>query len=311
MMGRITIGSDGMNLLYFSAFRAVMLTGTVSAAAELLGRSQPTVSRQLDKLESELGITLFERRRGLVTPTSVARLLLDEIERAFVSLDSLKSFAARVAEGEGRRIDAAIMPALALGFVPRVLGTFSKEWPNTKILLNVTLSQKVEEWAASQQIEFGLAETPFRRTGFSAETFSDIPYIAAVPVGHPLAEKDRLEPADFVGVPFISWASITSAGQLIAQAFQTSGVKYNPTYETTVSLTAYKMIKNGVGIGLIDPYTAIEERDDKVRLIPFMPAIPFNVAILRPDTRSTNRALDAMFDLMATERDRLMKRLPW
>jgi hypothetical protein len=42
-----------------------------------------------------------------------------------------------------------------------------------------------------------------------------------------------------------------------------------------------------------------------------MPAIPFNVAILRPDTRSTNRALDAMFDLMATERDRLMKRLPW
>ena len=67
---------ERMNLLYFSAFRAVMLTGTVSAAAELLGRSQPAVSRLLDKLEAELGVTLFERRRGLVTPTSVARLLL-------------------------------------------------------------------------------------------------------------------------------------------------------------------------------------------------------------------------------------------
>ncbi len=287
-----------------------MLTGTVSAAAELLGRSQPAVSRLLDKLESELGVPLFERRRGLVTPTSVAQLLLDEIERAFVSFESLKSFAARVAEGESSRIDTAIMPALALGFVPRLLGKFREEWPNTKILLNVTLSVKVEEWAASQQIDFGLAETPFRRSGFRIETFSDTPYIAAVPADHPLAKRARLGPADIVDVPFISWASMTSAGQLVAQAFRSCGVKYDPSYETTVSSTAYAMVKHGVGIALIDPYTAVDEQDERVTLIPFAPAIPFNVALLRPESRPANRALDALLDLMATERDRLMERLP-
>lgn len=287
-----------------------MLTGTVSAAAELLGRSQPAVSRLLDKLESELGVTLFERRRGLVTPTSVAQLLLDEIERAYVSLDSLKTFAARVAEGESRRIDTAIMPALALGFVPRLLGKFRKEWPNTKILLNVTLSVKVEEWAASQQIDFGLAETPFRRSGFRIETFSDTPYIAAVPAQHPLAEKGQIGPADLVDVPLISWAALTSAGQLVAQAFRSCGVKYDAAYETTVSSTAYEMVKNGVGVALIDPYTAVAELDDRVKLIPFTPAIPFNVALLRPESRPANRAVEALLALMAAERDRLMERLP-
>lgn len=299
-----------MNLLYFSAFRAVMLTGTVSAAAELLGRSQPAVSRLLDKLEGELGVTLFERRRGLVTPTSVAQLLLDEIERAYVSLDALKSFAARVAEGESSRIDMAIIPALASGFVPRLLGKFRSDWPNTKILLNVTLSAKIEDWAASQQIDFGLAETPFRRSGFRIDTFSDTPYIAAVPAGHPLADKARIGPADLVDVPFISWASLTSAGQLVAQAFRSCGVKYDAAYETTVSSMAYEMVKNGVGIGLIDPYTAVGELDERVRLVPFAPAIPCNVALLRPESRPANRAVDALLDLMATERDRLMKRLP-
>lgn len=287
-----------------------MLTGTVSAAAELLGRSQPAVSRLLDKLEAELGVALFERRRGLVTPTPVARLLLDEIERAYVSLDSLKSFASRVAEGESSRIDAAIMPALALGFVPQLLAKFRVNWPNTKVLLHVTVSVRVEEWAASQQIDVGLAETPFRRSGFRTEPFSDMPYVAAVPATHPLADKSWIEPADLVGVPFISWASVTSGGQLVAQAFRSSGVKYDPAYETTVSATVNQLVKLGVGIGLIDPYTAVFDADERVKIIPFTPSIPFNVALLRPDSRPPSRAVDALIDLLSTERDAVLQRLP-
>jgi DNA-binding transcriptional LysR family regulator len=299
-----------MNLLYFSAFRAVMLTGTVSAAAELLGRSQPAVSRLLDKLESDLGVTLFERRRGLVTPTSAAQLLLDEIERAYVSLDSLRSFAKRVAEGESSRIAVGVMPALGITFVPRILGVFRKDWPNTRILLNVRLSVKIEEWAAAQQIDFGLAETPFKRSGFRTEIFSDTPYIAAVPRGHPLAARSRLAPADLRDVSLISWMAFTSAEQLVAQAFRSSGVKLHPAYETTISATAYEMVKQGIGVALIDPYTAVQQLDDRVRLIPFTPTLPCNVALLRPESRPLNRAVDALLDLLATERDRVMAALP-
>jgi DNA-binding transcriptional LysR family regulator len=302
--------STPVNMLYFAAFRAVMLTGTVSAAAELLGRSQPAVSRLLNKLEAELGVTLFERRRGLVTPTSVAHLLLDEIERAYVSLESLKSFAKRIAEGESSRIATAVMPALGISFVPQLLAAFRKEWPQTKVFLNVRLSVKVEEWAAAQQIDFGLAETPLRRSGSSTSMFSDAPYIAAVPRHHPLADRARIGPADLKGTPFVSWASFTAAGQLVAQAFRSSGVKHDADFETTVSATGYEMVKHGIGIALIDPYTAITQLDNRVALVPFVPIIPFNVAVLRPDSRPANRAADALLDLMATERDKVVAQLP-
>lgn len=299
-----------LNLLHYAAFRAIMLTGTVSAAAELLGRSQPAVSRLLDKLEYELGVSLFERRKGQVTPTPVAHLLLDEIERAYVSLEALSSFASRLASGEGGEISLAVMPALGINFVPRLLAEFRKGWPNTKVILNVRMSVKIEEWAAAQQIDFGLAETPFRRSGFRTEIFSDAPYIAAVPRDHPLADRGHLVPADLREGPFISWTSFVSARHLLDQTLQSSSVKVDAAYETTFSVSAYEMIKQGIGIGIIDPYTAVEQLDERVRLIPFAPKIPFNVALLRPESRAANPAADALLELMAEKRDRLLARLP-
>nr|WP_278555676.1 LysR substrate-binding domain-containing protein [Brucella anthropi] len=300
----------GMNLIYFSAFRAVMLTGTVSAAAELIGRSQPAVSRLLNKLETELGVTLFERRKGLITPTSVAHLLLDEIDRAYTSLDSLRNFAATVAEGETSRITAAVMPALGISFMPQALKKFKDSWPQTRVQLNIWLSAKIEEWAASQQLDFGLAELPFRRSGFQTEVFSDASYIAAVPRDHHLASRDKIEPPDLRNVPFVSFASFTAAGPIIAQAFRAAGEKLDPAYETTISAAAYEFAKIGLGVALIDPYTAIHQLDDRVMLVPFLPKIPFNVALLRPYSRPQSRVSEALLDLLFSERDAVLAKLP-
>lgn len=299
-----------MNLIHFAAFRAVMLTGTVSGAAEMLGRSQPSVSRLLDKLEYELGISLFERRKGLITPTPEAQLLLDEIERAYVSLDSLQSFATRLKKGEGGQISVAVMPALGINFMPRVLCRFRESWPKTKVTLNVRMSLKIEEWAAAQQIDFGLAETPFRRSGFSTEIFSDAPYVVAVPRGHPLEDRQHIVPKDFKNTPFIYWTSFLPARPLFDQVFQSAGVKVEAAYETTFSATAYEMVKSGIGIAIIDPFTALQQLDEKATLLPFVPTVPFNVALLRPDSRSMNAATESLLQLMGDERDKMKARLP-
>jgi DNA-binding transcriptional LysR family regulator len=299
-----------MNLLYFAAFRAVMLTGTVSAAAEVLGRSQPAVSRLLDKLEDELGTALFERRKGLITPTPAAHLLLDEIERAYMSLESLRSFASRIARGVGSQIGIGIMPALGIHFMPPLLARFRKDWPNTKITLNVRMSVKIEEAAAAQQIDFGIAETPLRRSGFRMEMFSDTPYIAAVPRDHPLAERTALAAADLAQGPFISWTPFVAARPLVDQALRASSIKIDEAYECNFSLSAYELVRHGLGIALIDPYTAAMQSDERVRLIPFKPSIPFNVALLRPETRTMSPAAEALLVLMAEERDLLLARVP-
>ena len=299
-----------MNEQHLAAFRAFMLTGTVSGAAEVMGRSQPAVSRLLKKLDEELGVTLLERRRGLVVPTRMAHMLLDEIERAYVSLDTLRTFASRLARGEGSEVVLGVMPALGPCFLPRVLSRFREQWPETKVTLNVLMSVQVEEWAASQQIDLGLAETPFRRTGFESELFTSEPYIAVVPHDHPLSTRECLYPADLPQGPFISWTPFVSASQLLDQAFQAAGVQVEPICETTFSAPAYEMVKNGMGVAVIDPFTAIHQRDERAVLIPFRPTIPFNVGLLRPVSKPTNPMLETLLDLITTERDAMLAELP-
>jgi len=174
----------------------------------------------------------------------------------------------------------------------------------------VRMSVKIEEWAAAQQIDFGLAETPFRRSGFRTEMFSTLPYIAAVPRDHPLADRAQLQPNDLHEAPFISWTSFVSARHLLDQALQSASVEVEAAYETTFSASAYEMVKHGMGIAIIDPFTAVEQLDERVKLVPFTPTIPFNVALLRPESRGASPATDALLGLLAEERDRVLANIP-
>ncbi len=299
-----------MNIQQLAAFRAVMMTGTVSGAAEILARSQPAVSRMLDRLETEFGLTLFERRKGLITPTPQAHRLLDEVERAYVSFDSLQNLAARLAKGQGNQISLAILPALGLSFMPRVISRFRKDWPGTRVSLNIRMSPTVEEWAAGQQVDFGLAEMPVRRSGFETEIFSESPYIAAVPRGHDLEDKASLGPKDLLKCDLVYWTPFVAARHLLDQALITSGVRVEALAETSLSVAAYEMVKQGLGIAIIDPFTAVLQRDPRIRLIPFRPAIPFTVALLRPQFRGATPVVEQMLALAKAERDAVLAELP-
>lgn len=66
-------------------FRETMMTGTASGAAEVLGISQPAISRLLDQLETALSLTLFDRSSGRLVPTAEAHLFYEEVCKAFSS----------------------------------------------------------------------------------------------------------------------------------------------------------------------------------------------------------------------------------
>lgn len=70
-------------------FRAIMLHGNLSRAADATASSQPTLSRELARLEQVLGFALFDRVRGRLRPTVRAMALLQEVERSFVGLDQI------------------------------------------------------------------------------------------------------------------------------------------------------------------------------------------------------------------------------
>lgn len=269
----------------YEAFQVVMQAGTISSAAEILGRSQPAVSRMIDKLEEHVGVKLFERRKGRVVPTHAAHLLIDEVARFFVTLDSLDDFGKRMKEGRESGVTIASLPALGLEFMPEAIARFSADRPHARIVLNVRMSVSVEKWVATQQVDFGLAETPFSLSGFATRLFADTTYVAAIPASHPAADDDSLRPEHLRDERIVGWTGYVSARRIFDDIMQGAGIAPHQIVETSMSAPICAMVKRGMGIGIVDPFTAWTHRDPSIVFRPFHPKIPCRFAILSPNTR--------------------------
>src|SRR5262245_11739761 len=115
-----------LNLRQMEAFRAVMLTGTTIQAAAMLKVTQPAISRLINDLEAQAGITLFDRVRGRLQPTPEAETLFDEIERAYISFDHIANFMKGIRRSAGRLRLLATMP-MAHGILPATIARFKAE----------------------------------------------------------------------------------------------------------------------------------------------------------------------------------------
>ena len=115
-----------MRLRHIEVFNAIMLTGSVSAAARLINVTQPAVSRVLQHAEIQLGFALFQRVKGRLEPTEEAQTLYPYIERLFAQLDEVQRLAASLRADAGRHKGLHVLTVLALSHevLPRALRLF-------------------------------------------------------------------------------------------------------------------------------------------------------------------------------------------
>src|SRR5690625_2462573 len=94
----IDIVGESMHFKQLEAFRAVMLTGSMSAAVREIHTSQPNISRLIAQLEMHTGFKLFERVAGRLLPTPEDQAFFRDVDRAFISLKDIKISAKNIAQ---------------------------------------------------------------------------------------------------------------------------------------------------------------------------------------------------------------------
>ena len=287
-----------INSRQVEAFRAMMLTGSVTEAANLIAVTQPAVSRLLRDFQALVKMKLFERRGTGLVPTAAATALYTEVERSFVGLERI---AAAAEEIRGRRIGTlriAALPALANGFLPRLAGHFLKERPNLNLAFFGVISPIVVDWVLNNQCDIGFAEVPIAH-GLPVRRLPPLPRVAVLPVGHRLAAKEVLEPRDFEGETFVSLSAGSASRHLIDQIFQRDDVRRVLRVETTLSEIMCGMVSSGLGVAICDPFTAQEFATRGIVVRRFAPRIDFEFAAVFPAQRSPS---PVALDLVETMR---------
>lgn len=275
-----------INSRQVEAFRAMMLTGSVTEAARLMAVTQPAASRLLRDLQSLLKMELFERRGTGLVPTAAATALYTEVARSFVGLERI---AAAAEEIRGRRtgtLRVAAMPALANGYLPRLAGHFLKERPNLNLAFFGVISPIVVDWVTNNQCDVGFAEVPIAHSGLPNLRLPALARVAVLPAGHPLEAKQVIEPRDLEGETFVSLSAGSTGRHLIDQAFNRGDIRRVQRIETNLSEIMCGMVSSGLGIGICDPFTAQEFATRGIVVRPFVPRIDFEFAAVFPVQRS-------------------------
>jgi DNA-binding transcriptional LysR family regulator len=301
----------GLNPRQIEAFRAVVMTGGVGAAAALINVTQPAVSRMIRDLQRHLGLALFERRGTGLVPTSEALSLYAEVERAFVGLERIEQMAIELRTRRAGFLRIAALPALANGFLPRFVGAFLKERPKLDIVLSGLVSHAVLASVAQGQSDLGFAEAQMEHAAVAREAMPPSPLLAVMPHGHRLSRKKRIRPRDFEGENFISLGPSALSRFRTDRVFAEHGVTRILRIETPLSEIACALAGSGAGVALCEPFTATEYSTRGIVARPFEPRVDFEFAALYPAHRSVSPVAREFIDGFRAHVADFLRRRPW
>lgn len=264
--------TTGLKIRQVEAFRAVMLRHTVTSAADSLHISQPAVSRLIADLESRVGFVLFDRQQGRLSPTAEARVLFEEVERAFVGMDRIALAAQQIRAMRRGSLRVAGSPAVALDLLPAVIARFVERHAGIDVNLLAHSATTVVEKVASGQCDVGLIAEPIPHPAVKSERLTNAEMRCILPRGHRLARRASLRPADLRGERFISFPQSFDARSAIDRVFVEAGVSRDLVIEAQLSQAIVALVANGAGVALIDPVTAAYAQQ-RVAVRDFAPAV--------------------------------------
>src|SRR5665213_3354909 len=149
-----------MELRELRNFMRVARAGSVSRAAEELRLAQPALSRQIKKLEHELGVSLFARHGRGVRLSAAGSLLL---ERAETIADLVRQTSDEIREDRSpvsARITLGVPPAAGRLLIPPFAERFQKEWPQTTLHMREGVASSLQEWLLEKRIDIAVLHNP-------------------------------------------------------------------------------------------------------------------------------------------------------
>ncbi|MFS8055407.1 LysR family transcriptional regulator [Rhizobium sp. BR 317] len=277
-----------MNARQLEIFRAIIRDGTLTAAANSLGISQPAASKFLHHLESQLGYPLFDRIGGRLVPTMEANLLFADADRVFREIEALKSLARDIGAQKIGLLRLGISLAVTYSVLPRALLRFRAKHPEVKVHLHALPKREIAEALLLGDIDLAVTLSVIEAPTVRSEILSDVPIVAVMRADDPLASKETIAPPDLDGLPLISYGAHAEIGAAMDAAFASCGRQREVAIQIASSVGAVPLVREGLGIALVDGLVAWHGFEGLVAR-PFEPQLAMQMVAATNDARPASR----------------------
>jgi len=248
-----------MELAQLRYFVAVAEELSFSRAAERLHMTQPPLSARIRQLEEEMEVLLVERSTRSVRLTPAGEFFLEETQRMLFQLEQSTRAAWRVGNGQIGRLGLGFVPSAANETVPPVLRAFRESFPDVDVSLHEMNPAQLVRALHDGQIDaafFYLPSgeiPPFGDAALESRPVSREPLVVALPEGHPLTARRRVDLAELSREPFILVAAHRGSGlrDTILEQCRCSGFMPDVIQEATLIQTIGGLVASGVGVALV------------------------------------------------------------
>ena len=255
------------SLARLSCFIAVAEELHFGRAAERLHMTQPPLSRQIQQLETELGVQLIDRTTRSVTLTPAGVAFLPDARRILQLAEGAALTVKRVPAGDLGTVVIGFTAASAHAVLPRLLDSARANLPDVKLELREMVSAVQIEGLMTGELDLGMARPPLKRPGLVSRPLLHEQLVAALPADHPLVGLPRqLTLTDLDGQDVIMYSPVQARyfNELLISTFTIAGASPRYVQYVTQVHTMLVLVRSGLGIALVPASAATLHPDGVV-----------------------------------------------
>ncbi len=284
-----------MDTRHLEAFRAVYENGSMSAAAALLGKSQPAISNLIARLEDEIGLKLFHRAHGRLEATPEAETFFAAITRTLDAMERTLAVSRNLKGLSSATLLIASPPGLATYLLPPIIADVLKENAGATARFITRSSYAVRDLGTIGAFDVGFAELPIDIHVASLELF-EVACMCVMRPDHPLAHAPVVGPEQLDSRPFVTLFPEHITHIAAAEAFFEAQAHWNVVAEVEFFGTACVLVQQLGAVTLVDPATARFFQAMGLVAVPFRPVVPYRFGMFRPRTRPPSRIAVAFME---------------
>lgn len=240
-------------------FVAVADMGGFGPAAESLHVTQPSLSKQIAVLETELGFSLFERSSRSVRLTSDGATLLCEARNTLAAARSLRAAARRLAGGAANRLNAGVLPSIGAYFMPRVRERLQSSFPDLRVSLIEGPSRELLTYLDAGELDFVVASHS-DLSGFEVRPlFEETLWFCSAP-GDPLMEAEDPSPLSaLAGRQLLTLGPEFHLTRVVRKLAAEAGAALSADYRGASLDAIRQMAASGDGVAILPSLYALGE----------------------------------------------------
>lgn len=253
-----------MNLQKYIAFAKASEHGSFTKAADMLNYSQSGISRMINDLEKEWGISLLERSKGGVKLTAEGIKLLPFVKETIKNFERLQTEIDAINGLQRGLIRIGTFSSVAIHWLPNIIKKFKIDYPNVEYKILFGDYSEIEQWILTGYVDCGftkLPTTPDLDTIFLEQD----QFMVVLPCKHLFFQQNKISIAAICDEPFILLEKNSKSE--VSEIFKRCGLAPNVLFSTGDYHTIMSMVESGLGISILpelvlrrNPYNIVAKK---------------------------------------------------